>query len=404
MVSEVVGDKMNDYRALFPYFGNNPFTTYLDSANTSQILGETLEALNAFYLFHNYNAGRAGYAGARFVDELKAQATKKAAEFIGATEEQVVFTTGATESLNMIAYSLCDWLETYDLYYTLITTELEHASALLPWMMSPRITIEYAKLNNDYTLDMEALRTQVKNNPLPCIVLVASMTNTTGEIRPLKEIGELCAETGSIFVVDHAQGAAHFPVNVEDCHIDFMGFSLHKMYGPKGVGVLFAKHLPIIETFKYGGGMNESYNKAGKIIPSKDRLYAGTIDMPGIYASIHSFDFLMDNWAKVQKIEKYLSIYAFKLLSRIDGINILSKPESPILLFKIENIEALDIMYELSERDICIRAGNHCSKLTPFGLSTCRVSLGAYNTPQEIENLYHALLGVTRCESEQKKL
>lgn len=393
---------MNEYRALFPYFVNGSgkdFVTYLDSANTSQILKTSLDALTAFYAFHNYNTGRAGYAGGRFVDELKSAATKKAAEFIGAESKQVVFTSGATESLNMIVQSLLSWLEMYNLHYTVITSELEHASTTLPWLEHSQVDVEYVKLKEDYTLDLEALEKQIKNSANPCIVHLASMTNTTGEIRPLREIGQICAETGSIFIVDHAQGAAHVPINVKECNIDFLGFSLHKMYGPKGVGVLYAKHMSMIVPSKLGGGMNETYDRTGNIVFSEDKLYAGTINMPGIYASIHAFDFLMENWENIQKIEKYLAIYAFKLLSKIKGINILSKPESPILLFKIDDIEALDIMYGLSDYDIYIRAGNHCSKLTPFGLSTCRVSLGIYNTLEDIEDLYGGLKGIVELGS-----
>lgn len=395
---------MNDYRALFPYFGNNPFTTYLDSANTSQVLGETLDSLDAFYRIHNYNVGRATYAGARYVEELKQVATEKAASFLGAAPEQIIFTSGATEGLNMVAQSFNDWLNVEGKYANVLTTKLEHASLLLPWLVASRVNLCYAELNDDYTFSMTKFKKAIEEYK-PAVVLLSSMTNTTGEIRPLKEIGELCSRKGIVLVIDHAQGAAHFSINVQDLKIDFLAFSFHKMYGTKGVGVLFAKNAGFLECSRLGGGMNQYYDESTiEPMPSNDRFYAGTINMPGIYANIHSIDFLMDNWANIQKIEKYLAIYARELLSRVPGINILSVPESPILLFKIENIEAIDIANELAERDICIRAGNHCAKLTPFGLSTCRVSLGVYNTPEELEGLYQALMEVTQCLNEQKTL
>ena len=386
---------MNDFRSYFPFFENNKDITYLDNANTSQILGSCLSANIKFYSNYNYNIGRAGYAGARYAQQLKDWASQAAAVFFNTKPENIVFTTGATEGLNIIVKSFAPMFNRMNKSVTVLTTELEHASAILPWMTYIKdINIKYIKLTEDYRLTIDNIKAGIEEYN-PDILLLSSMTNTTGEIRPIREIGELARQYAVPFIVDHAQGASHFPIDVEECDIDFLVCSLHKMYGPKGVGILYAKRPEFLKPIKVGGGMNKWFDKDGQFefMEGNERLVAGTENVPNIFSSIEALEFLSKNWEQIEYNDIYLGVYAHKILSRLPKIKIYSNISSPILLFNIEGFEALDVMNFLDKKKIYIRAGNHCSKLTKdlFGLSTCRVSLGIYNTEEDLQKLYFAL-------------
>ena len=386
----------NDFQKLFPYFEQNKKFTYLDSANTSQILGSCLSSMIKVYSNYNYNIGRASYSGARWTQQLKDWSLKVYADFIGTKPDNIILTTGATEGLNLIAYSYCSMLHKIKKKAVLLTTKLEHASAIMPWMVFGKniVDIKYIDLKEDYTLSIENFNKAVEEYN-PDIVLLSSMTNTTGEIRPIKEIGAITKEKHITFIVDHAQGAAHVPINVTECNIDFLVFSLHKMYGPKGIGVLYAKIPNFIRPMKVGGGMNKYFIPEGEFefLDSNDKMYAGTENVPSAFAGTDAALTLSQSWDIIQMQDLYLGLFAHRLLSKLPKIKIYSNPQSPILLFNIDGFEALDVMNYLDKKNIFIRAGNHCSKLTKdlFGLSTCRVSLGIYNSEEDLMKLYKAL-------------
>lgn len=387
---------MNDMREFFPYFKYNDNITYLDSANTSQILGTCLSAYVKYHYRYNYNIGRASYSGARYAQQLKDWALEAAGVFLGTTKEHIIYTTGATEGLNIIAKSFCNMFKKTKQKCVLLTTELEHASAVLPWMAfgKDNIDIKYIKLNDDYSFSLENLEQAIKQYS-PDVLLLSSMTNTTGEIRPLKEIGLVAKKYCIPFIVDHAQGAAHVPVNVEECNIDFLSLSLHKMYGPKGVGILYARRPKFLQPIRLGGGMNKWFNTKGEfeIQTNNEKFAAGTENVPADFCAIEALEFVMKNWEQIKVHDMYLGTYLYKLLSRLPKIKIYSIPNSSIILFNIDGFEPLDVMNYLDKKNIYIRAGNHCSKLTSelFGLSTCRISLGVYNTEEDLIKVYKAL-------------
>lgn len=388
---------MEEIRKKFPFFQYNKDIVYLDNANTSQIYGPCLSQINKIYCETNYNIGRSGYEGARKAQTLKEDSQKIFADFIGALPEQIIFTTGATEGLNLIAYSLCKKAIEQNRKLTILTTELEHASALMPWMAfgQNNIQLHYLKLQDDFSLpDADEIKATIEKIK-PDILLLSSMTNTTGEYRNIKEIGEIAQTHNVLFIVDHAQGAAHLQIDVRECHIDYLAFSTHKMYGPKGVGILYAKNPDTIVPIKYGGGMNKFYEYDGnyELADGLSRMYAGTENVPNIRAAAECVNFLKSQWTSISSKEIYLGLFAYQLLSKLPGVTIYSKNTSPIILFKIEGYESSDIMDFLSEKNIYIRAGNHCAKLTKslFGLSTCRVSIGIYNTEDDIYKLYSSL-------------
>lgn len=386
---------MNDMRDYFPFFEYNKDITYLDSANTSQILGACLSSYIKYHYYSNYNIGRASYTGARHSQQLKDWALQSAADFFGTKKDNIIFTSGATEGLNIIAKSFVSMFKKMKLKPAILTTELEHASAILPWMaLFKDIDIKYIKLTEDYRLTVDNLKAAIDEYN-PDILILSSMTNTTGEIRPLKEIGEITKEHKITFIVDHAQGATHVPVDVQECNIDFLTCSMHKMYGPKGVGILYAKRPEFLRPIKFGGGMNKWFNKNNEfeLLDNNDRFYAGTENAPSEFCAMEAIAFVKNNWEQIRVHDIYLGTYLYKLLLRLPKIKIYSVPNSSICLFNIDGFEALDVMNYLDKKNIYIRAGNHCSKLTGdlFGLATCRVSLGIYNTEEDLIRLYKAL-------------
>lgn len=389
---------MKDMRELFPFFEHNKNITYLDNANTTQILGSCLSSYIKYYYNFNYNIGRASYTGARMAQQIKDWALASAGKFLGTEASNIIFTSGATEGLNLVAYSICNTLKQEHKRATLLTTELEHASAILPWMAFGKnvIDIQFIKMTDDYCLTVDNLKAAISKYK-PDILLLASMTNTTSEVRPLKEIGKVAKEHDIIFVVDHAQGAAHVPISVDEYNIDYLSCSLHKMYGPKGLGILYARHPETLRPMRLGGGMNQWFEKDGtfEIQEGNERFAAGTEDVPVYCAAMEAIDFVMSNWEQIKIHDVYLGTFAYGLLSRVPGVEIYSKKGSPIVLFNVKDKEALDVMEQLDNDNIYIRAGNHCSKLTKdlFGLSTCRVSLGIYNTEEDLMRLYKALKG-----------
>ena len=167
------------------------------------------------------------------------------------------------------------------------------------------------------------------------------------------------------------------------------------MYGPKGIGILYAKIPNFIRPMKVGGGMNKYFTPEGEFefLDSNDKMYAGTENVPGAFAGTDAALTLGQSWDIIQMQDLYLGLFAHRLLSKLPKIKIYSNPQSPILLFNIDGFEALDVMDYLDKKNIFIRAGNHCSKLTKdlFGLSTCRVSLGIYNSEEDLMKLYKAL-------------
>lgn len=389
---------MDEYKQLFPYFEFSGDITYLDNANTSQILGSCLSSYVKFHYNYNYNVSRATYSGARQTQQLLEWAHQAAGIFLNAPAENIIFTTGATEGLNLIARSFCSMFRYANAKKkpVLLTTQLEHASAILPWMTFGKdlVEIKYIKLDEQYRLTMENLKAALEEHR-PDVLLLASMTNTTGEFRPLKEMGTLAKQYGVTFVVDHAQGAAHAAVDVEEMNIDFLALSAHKMYGPKGVGILYARRPEFLQPIKVGGGMNKWFDTNGEFEfqDTTEKLIAGTQNIPGIYSIIEPIEFLIKNWQNIYNHDLYLGMYAHKLLSKLPKIKLYSNPSSSIILFNVDGYEALDVMNYLDKKNIFIRAGNHCSKLTGdlFGLSTCRASIGIYNTEEDITKLYKAL-------------
>ena len=372
---------------------------YFDNGATTFKPKCVIDEITNYYENLSVNAHRGDYDLSRKVDELYENTRDIVKDFINAKKrEEIIFTKGTTESMNMIVFGFMkNYLHKGD---EVLITKTEHASNVLPWFTLEKelgIIVKYIPLDNlEVTID------NVKNsiNEKTRVISLAWITNTIGDIRPIKEITKLAHENGILMVVDGAQAVGHIKTDVLDLDIDFLAFSSHKMLGPTGVGVLYGKYellnkmLPI----NYGGGMNSIF-ESDKTLIYKElplRLEAGTMNISGVLGLKRAIEYL--NRIGMDKIENYeheLKEYLVKELSKIDNVTIYnSHTKSGIVLFNLNNIFAEDTSQYLNHYHICVRAGNHCAKMVKdeIGISnTCRISLYFYNTKTEIDKFIEVM-------------
>ena len=373
---------------------------YFDNGATSLKPKCVIDKMVDYYTNYPANAHRGDYDLSYKVDREYESTRELVKDFINAQYlEEIIFTSGATESLNMITNGFfANLLEPGD--EVLITTS-EHASNVLPWFNLANkkgIKISYIPLDNNYYVTIDNLKRVIK--PETKVISIAGITNVIGDIRPIKEICKLAHENNIFVVVDGAQMVPHMKVDVQDLDVDFLAFSAHKMCGPTGVGVLYGKKelLEHLEPTILGGGMNESFDNPSEVILSElpTRLEAGTRNIAGVIGFGEAIKYLnkigMDNIHKQEiSLRKYL-IDKLLPLKYIDIINIES--DSGIVTFNVSGVFSQDVAYYLNKYNICVRAGNHCAKILKSSVgvnNTVRVSLYFYNTFEEIDSLVELL-------------
>ena len=372
---------------------------YFDNGATSlkpKIIGETI---SDYYNNYSANAHRGDYDLSLKVDSKYEETRKLVKDFINAkTTKEIIFTSGATDSLNKIIFGFFkNYLKTND---EVLLTKSEHASNILPWFELAdelNIKINYIPLENlEVTLD------NVKRNITPNtkVISIAHITNVVGDIRPIKEIISYAHSKGILVVVDGAQSVAHMQVDVQELDIDFLAFSAHKMLGPTGVGVLYGKEelLNNMHPIIFGGGMNASFQFDGTRIynDTPTCFEAGTPNIAGVIGLGEAIKYLNNiGMDKITNYEQNLKKYAISKLKTINDIIIYNEnSQSGIITFNIKNIFAQDLAIYLNKYNICIRAGNHCAKILNEDLgikNTCRISLYFYNTKEEIDYLVKVL-------------
>jgi len=364
---------------------------YFDNGATTFKPKQVLDSIIDYYSNYTSNAHRGDYNTSLLVDNKYEETREKVKQFINAKNtNEIVFTSGTTESLNMI---INGYFKKDD---EVLLTKLEHASDVLPWFKITK-NIKYIELNNGLvTLDnvIKAITPNTK------VISLAHITNTFGDIRPIKEITEYAHKHNILVVLDAAQSIPHIKVDVQDLDIDFLAFSGHKMCGPTGIGVLYGKYelLDKMIPQNVGGGMNISFdsnlNYKYKALPYK--LEAGTPNIEGVIGLGAAIDYI--NNIGIDDINNYvldLRKYAIDKLSKLNNIEIYNKGiESSIILFNVKGVFAQDTAVYLNKYNICVRAGDHCAKLLKDIINvsnTCRISLYFYNTKEEIDKLVEVL-------------
>ncbi len=382
----------------FEIFNDN--IIYFDNAATTQKPKSVVNAIVEYYTKYTANAHRGDYDISLKVDEKYEGVRDKVKKLINAdSSKEIIFTKGSTESFNMIVFGfMAYYLKEND---EVILTKGEHASNILPWVtLSKKIgfKIKYANLDDDNSLKLEEIKKIITDKTK--VISLAHITNAIGDVRPIKEIGNLCKENNIIFVLDATQSIGHMKVDVKENNIDFLGFSAHKMLGPTGVGVLFGKKdlLEKLVPLEYGGGMNIAFSSDGeyslKELPH--RLEAGTRNIAGVIGLGAAVDYLekigLDN---IHNYEIELKKYLIERIKEVPNIKLYNENfNSGVLLFNVGEYFSQDVAIYLNTYKICIRAGNHCAKMLQeviCSTNTCRVSLYFYNTKEEIDVLIEAL-------------
>ena len=377
----------------------NDFIFFDNCATTLKpniVVDETVK----YYTEYTSNAHRGDYDNSIKVDTLYEETRTKVKKLINAeSDSEIVFTSGATEALNLVVFGFMKYnLKKGD---EVFLTKAEHASNVIPWLELANekgIKIKYIPLDKDHKLDYDKLVKMVSSKTK--VISIAHVTNTIGDIRPIEKIGKLCKENNIYFVVDGAQSVPHFRVDVLKNNIDFLAFSAHKMLGPTGVGVLYGKYnlLNEMRPIIFGGGMNNIFESTGEVeyksVPT--RFEAGTPNIAGVIGLNRAIDYINSiGYDAIQSQEKELRKYLIDNLKSIDNIILYNEnSDTGIVLFNLKDIFPEDTSVYLNTYHICVRAGNHCAKILKDELgikNTCRISIYFYNTKEEIDVLIEAL-------------
>lgn len=372
---------------------------YFDNSATTfkpiQVINKEIE----YMTMYTSNSHRGDYNISFKVDDEIDESREIIKKFINAKHKsEIVFTSNTTDSLNLIVNAYFKhYLKEND---EVILNKAEHASNILPWLIlkkTNKINIKYAPLEEDKTLSLKNIKKVITKNTK--VISLAYITNVIGDKRNIKEIIEYAHKKNILVVVDSAQAIGHIKVDVTETDIDFLAFSAHKMCGPTGVGVLYAKEYLLNEMIPitYGGGMNYNYDENGlTLVEIPYRFEAGTPNISGIIAFKEAVNFITNiGFDYIERKEKYLRNYLITKLKKIPYIKIYNEDaSSSIVLINIDGITSGDLGLYLNTKNICVRSGKHCTKMlhdeTGF-TDTVRISLYFYNTYEEIDILINAL-------------
>ena len=381
----------------FPILKNN--FIYFDNGATTLKPYYVIKEMDDYYYNYSANAHRGDYDISQKVDSLYEETRDLVKSFINAKRrEEIVFTKGTTESINMIIFGFMkNYLKRGD---EVLITKIEHASNVLPWFELEKqigIIVNYIPLTNNI-LTIDNVKRSITNKTK--VISIAQVTNTIGDLRPIDEIIKIAHKNNILVVIDGAQSVPHLRVDVIKSDIDFLAFSAHKMMGPTGVGVLYGKYeyLDKLVPLIYGGGMNDYFesNKDVSYHKLPLRLEAGTQNIAGVLGFRKTIKYL--NKMNIDNVHNYeidLKKYLISKLKEIDNVEIYNEnTESGIVLFNIKNVFSEDTSRYLNHFKICVRAGNHCAKMVKDEINiknTCRISLYVYNTKAEVDRFIEVM-------------
>jgi len=398
--------EVNEIRKDFPILSrtiNGKPLVYFDNAATTQKPFSVINAISDYYASYNANIHRAVYQIAEEATDAYEMTRDKVCKFINAhSREEIIFTRNATEAINLVAYS---WgRKAIGKGDTIILSELEHHSNIVPWQMlckEKKAKIEYLNVDNNGNLDLSKLESYVQQNNVKLISL-CHMSNALGNIIPIESMIKYAHSFGIPFFVDGAQSVPHIRTDVTELDCDFLAFSGHKMLGPTGVGVLYAKKeiLECMNPFIGGGDMIREVHKYETTYNDLPYKYeGGTPNIADVIGFSHALDYLnkigMDN---IRRHELELTKYALECLSSLKGMKLygdhnLSR-RGGIISFNLGDIHPHDLATILNDHGIAIRSGHHCAQILMEKLdvsATSRASFYIYNTEEEINIFINAL-------------
>lgn len=395
---------LDKIRAQFPMLNNKTMQgkplVFLDNASTTFKPQCVLDAMNEYYTNYTSNSHRGDYDLCNKVDNEVYKARKEVARFLNCEVNEVVFTSGDTEALNLIAYGYAlNFLKKGD---AILLSESEHASNVLPWYRICQLTgaqVKFVELENSKVTVNNVKEAFAQYNNIK-IVSFAHVGNVLGYKIDAKEIAKVCHEHNAIFVLDGAQSVPHIKTDFKDLDVDFITFSAHKMCGPTGVGALIGKAslLEKMSNFHLGGGMNVTFKNDMTYIPleAPAKFEAGTLNLAGIIGFGEAVRFINSiGIENIEKHEKELFDYAISRLESIKDIIIYNKDSnSGIISFNREGVFPQDEATLLNSKGIAVRSGQHCAKMIDnviHTIATVRASFYLYTSKEEVDALINEL-------------
>ncbi|MFN4233727.1 MAG: SufS family cysteine desulfurase [Bacteroidia bacterium] len=399
----ISNEKLEEIRNQFPILMekvNGKPLVYFDNAATSQKPKTVIDAIVEFYTHQNANIHRGVHSLSQKATDAYEHARRKIASFINAPKpEQIIFTRGTTESINLVAFSYArTFLNAGD---EIIISALEHHSNIVPWQMvceEKNLSLKVIPINDDGDLILEEYEKLLSNKTK--IVAVNHISNALGTINPIKTIIEKAHAAGAIVLIDGAQSISHIPIDVQTLDCDFFAFSGHKMFASTGIGVLYGKEelLNKMPPFMGGGDMIKTvtfekteYNELPhKFEAGTPHIEAGiTITKAIEFIESVGFDFIKEQ-------ENNLLQYATERLKEINCVKIIGNPirKTSVISFIVEGIHPYDIGVLLDKMGIAVRTGHHCTQpiMDRFCIpGTVRASFAFYNTTQEIDIFINSL-------------
>ena len=390
-------------RGLFPFFTEGPGGCYLDSAATTQKPSVVLDTLRDVLINHNANVHRGAYRLSAVATEMYDEARRKIARYLGATSEgSIIFTRGATEAINLVAYGAETLFQPNDV---ILVTLLEHHSNIVPWQMLAKrrgLKVAFTEITPDGQLDLNDFKAKLSALK-PKLVACTQLANSLGTITPIEEVVRLAKANGAMTLVDGAQGVTHLGVNVEQLGCDFYVCSGHKMYGPTGIGVLYGRpeRLETLQPFQGGGDMISYVSVEGSgwaEVPQ--RFEAGTPAFPEAIALGAAVDFLSRfSRAEINAHEIDLVKSAIDLLKGEPGITlhgpgVVGGAQTSVCSFTIDTVHPHDFATIADTHNVQIRAGNHCAMptLRKLGVpATVRMSFGIYSCESDFQVVVSAV-------------
>ena len=401
---------INKIREDFPILSREVYgkpLVYLDNAATTQKPLCVLDAMRDEYLNVNANVHRGVHYLSQQATDLHEAAREKVRQFINAKKtEEIVFTRGTTESINLVASSFCEsQMQPGD---EVLVTEMEHHSNIVSWQLQAQkhgIVVKHISITDDGRLDLSTFTSQL--SPKTKLVSIAHVSNVLGTVNPVEEIIKIAHEHDIPVLVDGAQSAPHMKIDVQAMDCDFFAFSGHKMYGPTGIGVLYGKEEWLEKLPPYQGG-GEMIDKVTWEKTTFERLpfkfEAGTPDYVATHGLAKAIEYMESIGVDaIQQHEQELTRYCMEQMQTIEGMTIygpqLSTLKDAVVSFNVGDIHHLDMGTLLDRLGIAVRTGHHCAQplMNRLGISgTVRASFALYNTKEEIDTLVAGIRRVSQ--------
>ncbi|WP_438452971.1 aminotransferase class V-fold PLP-dependent enzyme [Streptomyces asiaticus] len=384
---------------------------YLDSGATAQRPVQVVDAERDFVLKHHAAVHRGAHQLTEEATDFYEDARRLVAEFLGAEEDEIVFTRNTTEAINLVAYAMSNAGVTGAEFAEfaigpgdkIVVTEMEHHANLLPWQQLARRTgasIEWFGLTDEGRLDLDDMDKLITGNTK--IVAVTHQSNVLGTVNPIDLIARRAHDVGALLLVDGAQSVPHQPVDVSQLGADFLAFSGHKMLGPTGIGVLWARRelLEVMPPFLTGGSMIETVTMDGAtFLPPPQRFEPGVPLAPQAVGLAAAIDYLQGvGLDRVAAHEQVLTRRALELLTDIPGVSVIgpagTEDRGATVSFTVDGIHPHDVGQVLDSLGVAVRVGHHCARpvCLRYGIpATTRASFYLYNTLEEVDALAEAV-------------